>query len=122
MSKKLSYIHNSSKYLKKRSTIALELPKSEDLLKYVRYFVETGAVYFPLLCGITLVHPKDNFNKSIGRKEAEKNLILRTVEIKTVYIDQKDISIFVKISDNQDISFKVYHDSKKVRIIKNDYY
>ncbi len=118
---KLTYIHNNDYYsrkFKKRNTIALELPTSEELIKCSKYFIEIGSVHFPLVYGLTNVSNKDQFNRKIGREEAEKKISLKMVEILSIFVDDKAVVIGAKLTEEHVIYFKVYHDSKRVRVHK----
>lgn len=121
---KINYIHNNDYFyrkLKKRNTIALELPTAEELIKCAKYFVETGAVHFPLMYGLTKVNPKDQFNRKIGREEAKKKVSLKMVEVLSLWVDDKSLTFRVKLEEDEDIYFKLYHDSGRVRIDKTSY-
>lgn len=112
----IKYVHNQ--YSKKKSTLALEMPLSEELIKCSQYFVEFGYTYISLNYGITIVHPKDQFNKRIGREQAKLKMKTKPVEIISVYSHNKDLNIRLKISKDLEITLKMYYDSKKIRIIR----
>lgn len=113
---KLTYIHNQTGT--HRYTIALILPTSKELIKNVKNFVDIGNVYFPLAYGITKVHPKDQFNKSIGRKEAEKNMLVHTVKIGDIYMMEDFVAVYIELKDKGCLTLYMYKDSKKIRAFK----
>lgn len=71
MTGKSYYVHQNDPFLSKanqeRFTLAIEIPEKDYLVDCVMDSIEHPGVPMDLFLGIAKVHPKDNYNKKIGR-------------------------------------------------------
>lgn len=96
----IAYIHQNSENHSRKGTIALDIPKKDNL----NTLFTTHSNQTLILMGIAQLHPNDRFEKKIGRNVATSNISWLVVNLSSIEI--RGIShIFhfnAAIKDNKD--------------------
>lgn len=110
------YVHVRSEFLPD-GTIALEVPTKD----YLKQIFDTHSNKCFIKTGITILHPKDQFVKKVGREKASDRLQFNVATLENVQIDgTRHIYYFNFESElsNYSLVFSTISESPNVKLLQ----
>lgn len=108
----MKYAYHHWKTGKNRKSFVIELPSKRQLSLMLAYFMPSITLDF----GVTLVHPKDSFNKAIGREKALEHAISQSFVFKYIVNQHDGRTFFLFTNYIYDVVFSIVKNSENVHL------